>query len=371
MKVLVLSVPTGQGHHQAAKAICEYFDEYGSVQCEIIDVFENVNTALSESVEKGYLISTMVTPKVYGKVYGICEKRNDGKYSKLGRIIKSILNKKLMHFIKDYKPDVIVATHVFAAIALSYLKKKYPFKAKTVAIITDFTIHPFWEDVELDYYITASELLNCQAERKGYELDKVKPFGIPIRKKFAEKLQKNEARKSAGIDDCFTVMMMMGSMGYGDDALSVIKEIDKIADRLQLIVVCGNNKKMKRRVDKIEFSHKVYSFGFVDNVDVLMDASDCIITKPGGLSTSEALAKEIPIIMLDPIPGQEDRNKEFMLNNGIALNISPSFGVEEAIYQLKNFDYKTVMLKENMKYIKKPESTKDLCEFLISLCDAK
>ena len=125
---------------------------------------------------------------------------------------------------------------------------------------------------------------------------------------------------------------------------------------------------MKRRVDEMKLCHKVYSLGFVDNVDVLMDACDCIITKPGGLSSSEALAKEIPIIMLDPIPGQEDRNKEFMLNNGIALNVSSSYGIEEVIYQLKNFDYKLANLKNNMKYVKKPNSTRDLCEFLLSIC---
>lgn len=367
MKALVLSVPTGQGHHQAAKAIYEYFDECADVECKVIDVFENVNPALAESIEKGYLISTMVTPRMYGTVYGLCERRDDTKFSKLGRLMKTILSKKLMHSIKDYKPDVIIATHVFAAIALSCIKRKYPFHAKTVAIITDFTIHPFWEDVDLDYYITASELLNFQAERKGYELSKVKPFGIPIRKKFAQKYPQAEARKMAGIDDIFTVMMMMGSMGYGEDTLNMVKSIDSMRDDLQIIVVCGNNKKLKRRLDKMNFCHKVYSMGFVDNVDVLMDSCDCIVTKPGGLSTSEALAKELPIIMLDPIPGQEDRNKEFMLNNGIALNISQSFGVEEAIYQLKNFDYRIKMLKENMKHVKKPNSTKELCEFLMSL----
>ncbi len=367
MRVLVLSVPTGQGHHQAAKAIHEYFTEYTDATCEIIDVFENVHQTLADSIEKGYLISTMVTPKAYGRFYDLCDRRDDSKYSNLGKFLKTILNRKLMHLIKDYKPDVIIATHVFAAIALSYLKKKYPFKAKTVAIVTDFTIHPFWEDVDLDYYVTASELLNYQVEKKGYDLSKVKPFGIPIRQKFSKKYTQSEARKQAGIDENFTVMMMMGSMGYGDDTLNMVKSIDSMKDDLQIIVVCGNNKKLKRRLDKLQFNHNVYSLGFVDNVDVLMDSCDCIITKPGGLSTSEALAKELPIIMLDPIPGQEDRNKEFMLNNGIALNISSSFGVEEAIYQLKNFDYRISGLKENMKHIKKPHSTRDLCEFLMSL----
>lgn len=367
MKALILSVPTGQGHHQAAKAVYEYFSEETDVECKIIDVFENVNPRLAESVDKGYLLSTKVTPKAYGRVYGFLENRDDSKNSGLGILLKTILNKKLMHFIKDFKPDVIVATHVFAAIALSHLKRKYPFRAKTVAIITDFTMHPFWEEVDLDYYVTACEALEFQAIKKGYAKEQIKPFGIPIRKKFAKKIPKSEAREIVGIDEKFTVMMMMGSMGYGDDTLDIVKSVDSLGDDLQIIVVCGNNKKMKRRLSGMSFSHKVYTLGFVDNVDVLMDSADCIITKPGGLSTSEALAKELPIIMLDPIPGQEDRNKEFMLNNGIALNISKTLRVEEAIYQLKNLDYRIGALKENMKFIRKPESTKNLCEFLMSL----
>ena len=367
MKALILSVPTGQGHHQAAKAVYEYFAEETDVECRIVDVFENVNPMLAESLDKGYLISTKVTPKTYGRLYGFLENRDETKDSGFGRLLKTVLNKKLMHLIKDFKPDVIVATHVFAAIALSHLKKKYPFRAKTVAIVTDFTMHPFWEEVDLDYYVTACEALEFQALKKGYEKEQIKPFGIPIRKKFAKKLEKSEARKLLGIDEKFTIMMMMGSMGYGDDIFDIVKSIDSMKDDLQVIVVCGNNKKMKRRLSNMSFSHNVISLGFVDNVDVLMDCADCIVTKPGGLSTSEALAKELPIIMLDPIPGQEDRNKEFMLNNGIALNISKTLRVEEAIYQLKNLDYRIETLKENMKHIRKPESTKNLCEFLMSL----
>ena len=100
-----------------------------------------------------------------------------------------------------------------------------------------------------------------------------------------------------------------------------------------------------------------------------MDAADCIITKPGGLSTSEALAKNLPIIMMDPIPGQEDRNKEFMLNNGLALSVSDTFPVTEAVYQLLHYDYKMDMLKKNMQYIAKPNAAADLGEFMLELCE--
>ncbi len=368
MKLLFLSVPTGQGHNQAAKALEEYYRGMDGIECQTLDVFDNVNPLLSESIEKGYLISTKMTPKVYGTFYDICEKRDQTKYSSVGKLVKSVLNKQLMKYIESYQPDIIVAMHIFSAIAISYLRKKYPIKAKTLAIVTDFTIHPFWEDVDIDYYITATELLEWQTDRKGYPREKVKPFGIPIMPKFAEKMPQADARKELGLDSRFTILLMMGSMGYGNDTMDIISRLDNMSEDFQIITVCGNNKKLKAQIDAMEKKKRFINYGFTHNVDVLMDAADCIITKPGGLSTSEALAKELPIIMLDPIPGQEDRNEEFMLNNGIAISLSDTYTVDEAIYQLIHFGYRLDQLKQNMKYIAKPNSTRDLGEFMLTLC---
>lgn len=368
MRILFLSVPTGQGHHQTCKALEDYYAGKEGIECRTLDVVDNVDPLLAELLSSAYLLSTKVTPKVYGTFYGLAEKRDYSKNSSVGKLVKSILNKKLMRYLKDYKPDVVVATHIFSAIAISYLRRKYPFKAKTVAVITDFTVHPFWEDVDVDYYITATELLDFQATRKGYPADKVKPFGIPISPKFSKSLPQDEARRELGLEDKFTVLLMMGSMGYGSDTMANIKRLDSLDEDIQLITVCGNNKKLKLRIDAMKKSKSFINYGFTHNVDLLMDAADCIITKPGGLSTSEALAKNLPIIMLDPIPGQEDRNEEFMLNNGLAMSISETFTVDEAIYQLIHHPYRIRQLKENMKIIAKPDSARDMGEFLISIC---
>lgn len=370
MKLLFLSVTAGQGHHQVALALEKHFENVPDAVCKTLDVFDNVNPFLSDSVQRSYILSTKMTPKVYGAFYDLADKRDASKYSNVGKIIKTVLNRNLMRYIRDYKPDAIVCTHPFAAIALSYLKRKYPIKAKTFAVVTDFTVHPFWEDSDLDYYITASELLNYQMEQKGFDTtNKVKAFGIPILSKFAKRIPKDEARKHIGIDEKFTVLVMMGSMGYGSDTFNIIKELDNTENDIQIIVVCGNNKKLKYRMDRYRSQKNIKTYGYTNEVDVLMDAADCIITKPGGLSTSEALAKELPLIILDPIPGQEDRNKEFLLNNGLALCISNTFSISEAIYVLTNYEYKVNLLKENMKHIAKPNSVSDTAEFIVSVCN--
>lgn len=371
MRVLFLSVPTGHGHHQACRALEDYFADIDGVECKTIDVVDNVQPLFAEWLSDAYLLSTKVTPKVYGKFYDMAEKRDYSKESFMSKVVKTILNKKLFRVLKDYKPDVIVASHLFSAIAISYLKSKYPLKAKMVAIITDFTVHPYWEDVDIDYYVTATELLDYQTMKKGFPPERVKSFGIPISPKFSKSIPKEEARRELGIEDKFTVLLMMGSMGYGTDTMQNIKRLDALEDDLQLITVCGNNKKLKRQIDNMEKKKKIINYGFTNNVDLLMDAADCIITKPGGLSTSEALAKGLPIILLDPIPGQEDRNKEFMLNNGLAMSISETFTVDEAIYQLMHYPHKLNQLKENIKFASKPDSAKEMGEFLISICNDK
>ena len=195
-------------------------------------------------------------------------------------------------------------------------------------------------------------------------MEKIKPFGIPIDEKFANKMPKSEARKLLGLEDKATVLVMSGSMGFGK-VLKRIKELDSLDIDFQMIVVCGNNKTLKNRVDSLVTRKKILCYGYANNVDVLMDASDCVITKPGGLTVSEGLAKGMPLILINPIPGQEDRNVEFLLNNGMAQLVTSTYPVDEAIYQLFNNRWKINNLPQGIKCVGKPYATRDLCEFIL------
>lgn len=367
MKVLLLSIPTGGGHHQAAKAIESYFESYDNVECKMLDIAENVNSIVADMVSKGYIFSTTKTPKLFGSVYDFLDLRENPspEASKILKVLSQAFRKKLYAYLDEFKPDVIVSTHVFVTVTLNRMAKHKPINAKLISIVTDFTIHPIWEQARSDYFVTASELLNYQAIKKWGTTENVLPFGIPVHPKFSKKLAKSDARKLLGIEDKFTVLVMMGSMGYGTHTIEALEKLDKMNENLQILIICGNNEKLKNKLSEMTWNKTVSIYGFVDNVDVYMDACDCIITKPGGLSTSEALAKELPILMLNPIPGQEDRNREFMQNNGLAMSISESFGVDEAVYQLMHASFKTKQLKSNVKYFAKPNAAHDLCELIL------
>lgn len=369
MKVLFLTNTAGQGHHSTAAAVMDMLVEKG-VDCRILDSFAYISPVLYKTIANGYLIATSVAPATYGRFYRLAEKKdqNDSKYS-IANVTYSVMSIKLKkYFEEEFNPDVIICTHIFSAQIINVMKRNGLSNAVSIGIITDYTIHPFWQDVtHIDYFVTASELLTRQAVKKGIDASKILPLGIPINPKFSNTTEKRKAREQLGIDpDQFTILLMSGSMGYGSID-KVLSRMDALDNDFQVLAVCGNNKHAKHRIDKLVTRKKVYCYGFVNNVDLMMDAADCIVTKPGGLTSSEALAKNLPIIMINPIPGQEDRNVEFMLNNGLAVNVTKTFPIDEALYQLFLYPAKFQNMEENVSLVGKPHATRDLCDFVLKL----
>lgn len=359
MKILLMSVRAGYGHHSAAQALIDCFNSHG-IECEMLDTLTYANKLLGDFVQNGYLFVTKYLKKPYGKAYMHFDKRTK-PYSKHS-LTAALFNKiacKVSGYIKNYKPDCIIATHSFAAVIISILKKQGIINCPMFGVVTDFTIHPYWESTSLDYYITPNELLNTAAIKKGISLEKILPLGIPVKKAFSATEDKTEIRSKLKIDDKRTVMVMMGSMGFGS-LENIIEELDDYNADFQIICICGSNKKMLKKISKRNWKKAVYTFGFINNVNEYMDASDIIITKPGGLTTSEALSKKLPLILNSPIPGQEDRNMEFLLNSGAALCITKTFSVHSALSQFFDNSWRKNHIEEAVAHISKPKASEEL-----------
>ena len=372
MKGLILSITAGQGHNQTAKVLNDEFNKHG-IECKFLDVYEYINPLLSDSVNRIYLMSTKAIPKIYGGVYRICENRSINSsigQRGLARLTNTVLSRKLIKLIQSEEPDFIICTHIFAALLVTHISAIESLNALTVGVITDFTIHPYWEDSLLDFYITASERLVIQGVKKGFPENKFLPLGIPIDPKFAKKMPQQEAKDTLGLAPKPAILVMSGSMGFGN-VIQEIKELDRLDLDFQIVSVCGNNKRLKAKIDLLKTRKKICNYGFVSNVDVFMDACDCIITKPGGLTTSEALAKQIPMLMNNPIPGQEDRNVEFLLNSGAAIKISRTSPIDEAVYQLLTDKQHLALMREAMRLLAKPNSARDLVSFVIDTVNAR
>lgn len=362
MKVLVLTVSTGQGHTQTAMAIAEYFEKHGA-ECSVLDVYKDTNQLLSDSLEKGYLMSTQYATGMYRRAYRMAEKSENSTHHGIpfSRLAESVVGQKLHAQIREHQPDVLIATHVFAALHLAYMKDAA--SIPSFGVVTDFTMHPYWEKTKLDYYVTASRLLQFQCMRKGIPAEKILPFGIPVRERFTKSLTKEAAREKLGIENKTTILVMMGSMGYGNISGS-IRAMDKIDMDFQLLCVCGKNGGARRAVERMQTKHAVKVYGYVDNVDEMMDAADFMVTKPGGITLSEALVKCIPVILMNPIPGHEDRNREFLVNNGLAMAVTETYPVEEAVYQFLQNDWRRENLRAGIRTISPQNPTKLLGDFI-------
>lgn len=366
MKALILSISTGQGHHATGQAIENAFVDLG-VECRTIDAYEYIEPILSDLISKGYLITSSYAKKISSSVYNLAVKKNKplNKYS-VPKLTNIVWAKDLEHYIEDYQPDVIICTHVLSAWLVDIMKERNWTEATTVGVVTDFTLHPLWEEAShLDYYVTPNELLEFQMSAKGLDTNKMLPFGIPIKAKFSEKISKTEARKQLSLDLYkSTILLMSGSMGYGKIDES-IEKLDGLDTDFQIVTVCGNNKKMYKKLKSLNTRKRVDVYGYVDNIDVMMDAADCLITKPGGITSSEALAKGLPMIMANPIPGHEMRNAEFMLNNGLALYVTKTFPLDEAVFSLFNNPDRLSILRQTIEIYGRQHSAENLCKFLI------
>lgn len=358
-----MSVRAGYGHHSTAKAVMERFTE-GGFECEMLDIFDYINRHLGNSIQDGYLLSTKYLSETYGRVYGRLTKKEEpyDKHS-ITALLSGLVSKKLESYIKDFKPDIVIGTHSYAGVVMSILKERGALLAPTVGIVTDFTVHPFWESTFLDYYVIPDRLLSYQMQKKGIPKEKLLPFGIPIGKKFTTKLEKSEARRILNIRNKETFLVMMGSMGYGN-IKKTLQEMDEYPEDFQILCVCGSNKRLKAALEECYWDKTVHIYGFVDNVDVLMDAADFLISKPGGLTTSETLAKKLPMIMMNPLPGQEDRNLDFLVNNGAAITVNSTYTISEALHQLFSCPWRVKLLNESVSHLGKPNAADDLYTFV-------
>lgn len=313
MKFLILSTATGQGHNSAASAVAESLRARGC-RTEVLDVLKLKNESVSNRISRLYSGVTLHAPRFFHELYLIGEYvSSPGGRSPIFRL-NTLYAERLYREILRLEPDVIVCTHIFSAQAVTWLRERHGLNMTTVGIATDYTCIPFWEESALDAYVIPSPNLTGEFVSRGIPAHRLVPIGIPVRPEFLKHTPKAEARRSFGLTAAHIFLVMGGSMGYGN--------IDAIAEALasavpdsQIVVLCGSN---ERLLHKMQTLGSVIPMSYTDRVCTLMDAADVVLTKPGGLSSTEAIAKRIPTVLTHPIPGCEQRNAEFLRSNGAA-----------------------------------------------------
>ncbi|MDF9407281.1 MAG: Processive diacylglycerol beta-glucosyltransferase [Pelotomaculum sp. PtaB.Bin013] len=326
-KILILSVTVGNGHMRAAEAIKKAAGNlYPEIEVSILDTFRYASPFLEKVILGTYMEILKMSPVIYGYLYRQAEKGQPlsgrGKLE-FNRILNLLVAPRLVKYIKDFQPEVIVCTHPFPVGIMSYMKKKGIFKGPVFATITDFTIHSFWIFPGVDYYLIGAEQLQPECAAFGIKPDNARATGIPIDPAFERRYDKKEVRKKLGLNpELPAILITGGGLGMGH-LESTVKELGESIGDCQLMVVAGTNASLRDRLLNIapDLSCAVKIYGYVNNIHELMAAADLLIGKPGGLSCAEAMAIGLPVFIIDPLPGQEERNAQFLAGAGAGVRV--------------------------------------------------
>ncbi|HSQ88962.1 MGDG synthase family glycosyltransferase [Romboutsia sp.] len=395
-KVLIMSASTGGGHNRAARAIKEELEQKSidgiPIQCEIIDSLKLVNNTMDKIISRGYEKSAIYTPKAYGSVYRFSETTLISKNEFKDNLLTSFMAQKFRKLLKNSKPDVIIGTHPFPMIALSTLKKhQNSYSSPTnfgdtfnkhyydidvppmISVLTDYTTHSTWIQNEIDYYIVGHEYVKELLVFEGVESNKIKTFGIPVEKSFLSNRDKQTVLTELGLSpDKLTVLLMGGSFGAGNIRETLVELLDINRD-FQIIVITGRNESLREKIDKKLASHphdkNVCVLGYTNKMNDILASIDVLVTKPGGLTTTEALLKDVPMIVPYYIPGQEEENLDFLSNCGAALRTTKKYTLSVLLKVLIDDSSRLDILKRNIKSIRKFKSSQNIANLVIDILE--
>src|SRR5678815_1571965 len=371
-KVLLLSTSAGAGHIRAAEAIEKAFNEAkGAESREVrhIDVLNYTNKLFRHLYSKAYIDLVNKMPEVPGWVYDKLDKPWKNERRRLA--LDKLNTRPFVKLLRDYQPDLIVCTHFLPAEIVSWLKAKERLASRQVIIVTDFDVHAMWLVHHYERYFVAIEEARVYLEALGIPPEKITVSGIPIDPVFAERKDKHEMRAKHGLaPDRTTILLSAGGFGVGSvDAL--VSSLLPLQHRAQIVAICGRNEELKKRLTKLAARTKpdatvlLKPFGYTKEMDELMTASDLVLGKPGGLTTSEALAKGLVFVIVNPIPGQEERNSDHLLEEGVAIRCNNLPVLAYKVDHLLNDTERFMRMQANVRRVARPHAAKEIVEQLM------
>ena len=388
MRVLILSATTGGGHMRAANALKEYIlSQSPDSVIMISDTLQYVSPFLNKAVTEGYVYMATKTPKVYGTVYKASDK--DTAINKTVNLATNQLRKRLYPLVDEFNHDIVITTHSFATEIVTSLKKAGEINIPIISIITDFAVHKTYISEGVDAFILSSREMVDQMLERGVDRVKLYPYGIPVKKEFLEPIDREKAFESEGLDSSIpTVLIMAGSFGV-TDVLKIYHKIVKSPCDFQIIVITGKNEKLYETFDrylskitlnntivqlKSEQKTKSTSYAskhmkpskptrllyYTNEVEKYMHMADIIVTKPGGLTVSEAIASGLPMGIFKAIPGQEEQNADFLVRNNMAVRLEKDKTCTQTITRLLSDKSELENMKQAIKTFSKGNSAENI-----------
>ena len=371
-KVLVFYAMYGGGHLSAARSITQYIEKnYSDVEVQMVDCMKYVNKPIEKITTALYKGFAKRAPWAWKKVYYNSQK---GLLGKISNGINKMMAKKLAKLFNEFKPDIVISAHPFSSQMTTILKKKGITNCILATVMTDFVPHEQWlVNKEYNDYIFVSneKMKNKIVDTLGVNKDKIFVTGIPVSERFIENFNNEKIYNDLDLHDNMQTVLFFGGGQYGlgkNKTVAILKILAQ-KENLQIIAVAGKNEKMqnafKNVVDEYNRQDTIKILSFTDKVPELMHISDLVITKPGGLTVSESLISELPILLVNPIPGQEEENEEFLEDSGCAIWIRKDSNPEEIINSVLNDENKLKLMKENSIKLARKSSTADICRICL------
>lgn len=366
-RVLIFSMTCGQGHNMIAKSLKESFEDFdATVKIEqFYDSSKKIKRANNQ-----YFFVCKHFPNLYDKIWNRLRKKNHYKKNKLPFFARNAL-KHFKNVIEEFKPDIIVCTHLYASAVISYMKTNEILSKGiiTSTILFDFTLAPYWEySKNVDYIFQPFENTTRDLKNKGFSDNQIITLGMPVRKEFCLAYDTNQYKDKFNLTSKFTIMLQAGGGGIGKNEELVKKLYYNLKD-INIICVNGSNKKSFANIEKFiskTEAKNIYNLGFVNNLYDYMKASDLILTKGGGNGISEILALKKPFVIRENMIINEKINCEFLVKEGVALTANNIDGIIKLCQELKDDSTKLDGLLENISKFSKPNASNDIALFLLN-----
>ena len=368
--IAIFYVTVGYGHRRAAFALRAALKRLNpEVRVICLDIFELWPAWIGRALVNGYRGFIRLLPGVWGYVYD-----HRGIKRRFSRILVSIYRlcrKRIGMLLEELEPAAAVSTQAFPAGLLSVYKKECNPTVLLVAVPTDFTVHSYWIDETVDRYLLPCEESREKVIARGVPPARTRVTGIPVDSKFDRTRQGDLIKSKYGLAPDLPVVLLMGG-GEGTIRLEqLIRALDQRREQFQMAALSGRNLKEYARLKKLlpELRHPLKIFGFIDRVEELMEAGEVIVTKPGGLTVAEVLVRKRPLVLVDPLPGQEELNARFLVEKGAALRAGDNRRASEAVGRLLGDSVLREHLIESMGEIARPRSAEAAARCIMELVE--
>lgn len=370
-KIIIFYGSYGGGHLSAARSIKEYIENnYSNTEILMLDCMEYISKTINKVTTRAYSSMAKNAKWAWGQIYYHSSK---GPLFSITNNSQKLLALKLNKLLQEFEPDLIISTHPFSSQMCAYLKNKYKISSKIATVLTDYAPHVQWlmYPEQVDYFFVAHEKMKLELVKHGIEENKIYATGIPLSNRFLAHYDKENILSEFNLSPTRKTILFFagGEYGFGKDkTLNILRTLIKSFSNFQIIAIAGKNKKMQNYFEELVKENNVSEFvkilPFTNKVPELMSISDLVITKPGGLTTTESLASGLPIIVINPIPGQETENAEFLEENNVGIWLKDKDNIEEKLYSIFNQPEILQKMKINARLLAKKNSTVDICKIL-------